>query len=107
MEGALQEGDDRMDRITRIETMEKKLNAALAAVHTLDHALEEYEGVRKDIRALEKYLSGRERRGDLAADEKGLLPSSLARGVLSEDGIYNLLEENDELLRRLKGYSGE
>ena len=82
-----------MDRITRIETMEKKL--------------EDYAAAQKDIRALEKYLSGRARRGDLAADEKGLLPSSLARGVLSEDGIYNLLEENDELLRRLKGYSGE
>ena len=96
-----------MDRITRIETMEKKLNAALAAVHALDRALEDYAAAQKDIRALEKYLSGRERRGDLAADEKGLLPSSLARGVLSEDGIYNLLEENDELLRRLKGYSGK
>ncbi len=91
-----------MDRITRIETMEKKLNSALSAVHAMDRALEDYAAARKNIRALEKYLSGRVRRGDLAADEKGLLPASLARGVLSEDGIYNLLEENDELLRRLK-----
>ena len=29
---------------------------------------------------------------DLAADEAGLLPKELKRGVLSEDGIYNLLE---------------
>ncbi len=57
-----------MDRITRIETMEKKLNAALAAVHALDRALEDYAAAQKDIRALEKYLSGRARRGDLAAD---------------------------------------
>ena len=28
-----------------------------------------------------------------AADEAGLLPKDLKRGVLSEDGIYNLLEE--------------
>ena len=90
-----------MDRITRIRLMEEKLNSALAAVDAMDRALESYEAAQKDIRALEKYLSGRLRRGDLAADEKGLLPSSLARGVLSEDGIYDLLVDNDELKKRL------
>lgn len=90
-----------MDRITRIRLMEEKLNSALAAVDAMDRALESYEAAQKDIRALEKYLSGRLRRGDLAADEKGLLPSSLARGVLSEDGIYDLLADNDELKKRL------
>lgn len=90
-----------MDRITRIRLMEEKLNSALAAVDAMDRALESYEAAQKDIRALEKYLSGRLRRGDLAADEKGLLPSSLARGVLSEDGIYDLLVDNDEIKKRL------
>ena len=81
--------------------MEEKLDSALAAVDAMDRALESYEAAQKDIRALEKYLSGRLRRGDLAADEKGLLPSSLARGVLSEDGIYDLLVDNDEIKKRL------
>ena len=90
-----------MDRITRIRLMEEKLNSALAAVDAMDRALESYEAAQKDIRALEKYLSGRLRRGDLAADEKWLLPSSLARGVLSEDGIYDLLVDNDEIKKRL------
>ena len=90
-----------MDRITRIRLMEEKLNSAIAAVDAMDRALESYEAAQKDIRALEKYLSGRLRRGDLAADEKGLLPSSLARGVLSEDGIYDLLVDNDEIKKRL------
>lgn len=95
-----------MDRITRIRLMEEKLNSALAAVDAMDRALESYEAAQKDIRALEKYLSGRQRRGDLAADEKGLLPSSLARGVLSEDGIYDLLADNDELKKRLARFAG-
>jgi hypothetical protein len=30
---------------------------------------------------------------DFAADEAGLLPNNLKRGVLSEDGIYDLLEK--------------
>ena len=96
-----------MDRITRIKAMEKKLNAETAAVQALDRALEDYALVREDIRALEKYLSSRARRGDLDADEKGLLPASLARGVLSEDGIYDLLEQNDELIQRLGSFSGD
>ena len=85
--------------------MEEKLRSALAAVQALDHALEEYGAAQEDIVALERYLSSRERRGDLRADEKGLLPASLARGVLSEDGIYNLLEENDSLRERLRQFS--
>lgn len=93
-----------MDRISRITAMEEKLRSALAAVQALDQALEEYSAVQEDIAALERYLSSRERRGDLAADEKGLLPSSLVRGVLSEDGIYNLLEENDALRQRFRHY---
>ena len=34
---------------------------------------------------------------DLADDEAGRLPKGLKRGVLSEDGIYNLLERYREL----------
>ncbi len=34
---------------------------------------------------------------DYEADERGEIPSDLKRGVLSEDGMYNLLSElNDE-----------
>ncbi|MBP3197255.1 MAG: DUF4298 domain-containing protein [Butyrivibrio sp.] len=31
-------------------------------------------------------------------DEEGLLPRDLKRGVLSEDGIYDALERNKELV---------
>ncbi|MBR6294751.1 MAG: DUF4298 domain-containing protein, partial [Lachnospiraceae bacterium] len=34
---------------------------------------------------------------DFADDEAGLLPGDLKRGVLSEDGIYNLLERYREI----------
>ncbi len=91
-----------MDRIARIEAMEKKLDAAAAAVRALDLALDGYAAVREDIRALEAYLSSPDWREDLAADENGLLPDTLRRGVLSEDGIYDLLTDNDELLQKLR-----
>ncbi|WP_196231532.1 GNAT family N-acetyltransferase [Ruminococcus flavefaciens] len=46
----------------------------------------------KALAELEKYYTGSAWKRDLAADEAGLLPAELKRGVLSEDGIYDLLQ---------------
>ena len=34
-------------------------------------------------------------------DEAGLLPAGLKRGVLSEDGVWNLLEDHRQLLEEM------
>ena len=49
------------------------------------------------LRELEAYYTGSQWREDFAADEAGKLPAGLKRGVLSEDGIYNLLERFREI----------
>ena len=46
---------------------------------------------------LESYYGSAEWKKDFADDEAGLLPKKLKRGVLSEDGIYDLLEEYKEV----------
>ncbi len=46
-----------------------------------------------ELGKLSAYYSSDAWKRDYAADEAGLLPKDLKRGVLSEDGIYNLLEE--------------
>lgn len=48
---------------------------------------------------LEAYYTGGEWMSDFACDEAGLLPPQLKRGVLSEDGLYNLLEAYGELTK--------
>ena len=45
------------------------------------------------LRALSDYYGSPAWKRDLASDEAGLLPKDLKRGVLSEDGIYDLLEK--------------
>ena len=40
-------------------------------------------------------------KADYAADEAGQYPDQLKRGVLSEDGIWNLLERNNELVGKI------
>ena len=55
--------------------------------------------LREGMRALEIYYGSAVWKQDFADDEAGLLPSHLKRGVLSEDGLYDLLEEYGQLLR--------
>ena len=49
------------------------------------------------VRQLSDYYGSAAWKRDFAADEAGLLPGTLKRGVLSEDGIYDLLEEFEQL----------
>ena len=90
-----------MEQLERIREMEERMVRAGEAVSALSRALEAYRQVLPDIRILEEYLGGDDWRADFAADEAGLLPPELPRGVLSQDGLYDLLEEHDLLLRRL------
>lgn len=80
--------------------MERKLNRVSKAVKRLSAALDEYTGVQDDIRELEAYYGSEVWKQDFADDEKGLLPSNLKRGVLSEDAIWNVLTDNHEILKR-------
>ena len=45
------------------------------------------------IRELEAYYTSAAWKQDFEADEAGLLPEKLQRGVLSEDGLFHLLEQ--------------
>ncbi|MBR4627209.1 MAG: DUF4298 domain-containing protein [Ruminococcus sp.] len=49
-------------------------------------------GSAEALSALSSYYGSAAWKRDFAADEAGLLPKELKRGVLSEDGIYDLLE---------------
>ena len=88
--------------IRRIEEMEARLNRAGRCLDRLEEALEQFEAVQEDIRILSEYYESPRWREDFEADEAHLLPADLPRGVLSEDGIYNVLQKNEELKELLK-----
>ena len=94
--------EDNKKQIARIRQMERHLDKALAAVKRLEAALDKYQAVQEDIVALDEYYGSELWRQDLADDEAGRLPEGLKRGVLSEDGIWNLLTDCKELNERLK-----
>ena len=81
------------EQIERIEDMEGRMDRTWKAVRKLQTAIEQFDGVREDIETLTCYYENGCWRQDYEADEAGLLPENLKRGVLSQDALYDLLAE--------------
>lgn len=96
-----------MEQLERIAYFENALNELSAALRELDAALERFSEAQPSARELEEYYFGGQWMEDFASDERGELPPGLPRGVLSEDGVCNALEERRELLRRMAELAGE
>ena len=81
-----------MTRIERITKMEALFDKSEEVIKRLEAALEDFNELHDDIALLEAYYD-KDWRKDFEADEAGKLPKDLKRGVLSEDGIYDLLTD--------------
>ena len=82
-------------QVERIKWMEQRFNNALAAIKDESAAL--LKTIKEDVAELSKYYGSELWKQDFAADEAGKLPPDLKRGVLSEDGIWNLLSDYREM----------
>lgn len=82
-----------IDRITKMEFYFDTIKKALE-IHTDFLKKEAPAGIM--LQELIEYYENGQWLADFEADEAGLLPSDLKRGVLSEDGVYNLLFEISE-----------
>ena len=90
-----------MTQIDRIRTMEENLTASAEAVRALTEALAKYESVQGQMKRLFDYYGSNRWMKDYEDDEAGKLPEDLARGVLSEDAVYNLIADNKELVLQM------
>ena len=89
-----------MEQIARIRHMEQLFDLAKEAMEEVMMSLETYEKAQEAIAVLSEYYVSKEWKQDYADDEAGLLPKDLKRGVLSEDGIWNLLSDWQETKTR-------
>ena len=90
-----------MEQIECIQQMERCLNRASQAVMRLSAALDEYAASQDAIHQLSDYYGSDAWKHDFADDLAGLLPPDLKRGVLSEDAVWNLLEDVRDLKERM------
>ena len=77
--------------------MEQLFDFSSEAIKEHPMPLDKYEEVKKAIASLSRYYNSEEWKQDYADDEADKLPKDLKRGVLSEDGIWNLLSDWREL----------
>ena len=80
-----------MNQIERIEYMENLLDFVRETRKEQHINSEKSARIQEAIRILADYYGSKEWKQDFADDETGRLPKDLKRGVLSEDGIWNLL----------------
>ena len=90
-----------MKQTERIERMEQNLERATNALRVLNDALDEYEAAQDALHELDTYYGSDTWKQDFSDDEQGKFPNTLKRGVLSEDAIWNVLEDYRALKERL------
>ena len=90
-----------MEQIERIQHFERLLDRVAPVMGKLEEALDAFDGIQEDVKELAAYYEDDDWRVDFEADEAGKLPKDLKRGVLSEDGIYDVLSGHYALTIRL------
>lgn len=85
------------EAIARIRQMEQYMDELLDVLKRNPEAIKNDEEVNKKIKVLTDYMDGGQWLSDYEADERGELPADLKRGVLSQDTLYNLLCEIEEI----------
>ena len=89
-------------QIARIRHYEQVMDKISAAIAAYQNAVTELHALQAEAQSLSDYYSGSDWKQDFADDEAERLPVNLKRGVLSEDGIYDLLEEYQRILKNIE-----
>ncbi len=82
----------KQEQLERIRTMDALLDACRAEIQAGQYS----EDLDTKMAQLMAYASSSDWMQDFEADEAGLLPKDLKRGVLSEDAVYELYESYQE-----------
>ena len=90
-----------MTQVERIKAMEKHFQESEVAIKKMQEALLVYEEAQGAWKKLCDYYGSVKWMQDYEDDQLGKLPKGLKRGVLSEDGVYDLIQEHHEITSRL------
>ena len=87
--------------IERITKNEKRLDKLLKCINNLEKSLNEFKTNKKDLSLLNKYYGSKNWFKDKEEYESNKIPKIKA-GVLSEDTIWNMNENVEELLKEMQ-----
>lgn len=87
--------------VERISKMEELLQKRESIIKQLNEVLDLIESEEENYKTLVKYYYSEERAMDIEDDDNGLFEKNLIRSVLSEDAIYNIMDENYQAAIRM------
>lgn len=85
--------------INRVRQMEQYMDEVAGILQNSPDELKTNKELQQKVKILTDYMDSGQWFEDYEADERGELPRELKRGVLSEDGLYNLICEAEEVCR--------
>jgi hypothetical protein len=90
------------ERLIRVREMEERYDELAGALARLEEAVSALQTAEPGLEALRAYMDSGQWREDFEADERGEIPAEVKRGVLSEDGLFDLLQEADRALELIR-----
>lgn len=88
--------------LARIREMEITFEAIQEILKNNQLSVLQYEELKEKLSILKQYQESGQWMKDFECDERGELPFDLKRGVLLEDGLYNLLSEADMISQKIR-----
>ena len=87
--------------VDRIVKNENRLDDINKVINELEKSLNEFKSKKKDINLLKKYYGSKSWFKDKEDYENNKIPKIKA-GVLSEDAVWNTLDDINELMKEMK-----
>ena len=86
------------DRDARINRMSERFNQLAAVTKVLSEKAEKLQDLAPTVDEFKNYIGSGQWLKDYEADERGEIGPEVDRSVLSEDGLYNLMSDLDDLM---------
>jgi len=86
--------------VERVRQMEQYMDEVAEVLQSAPDNLCTEKELFEKVKALTNYMDSGQWLADYEADERGELPADLKRGVLSQDGLYNLICGFEEICRK-------
>ena len=91
---------DTRNLLTRVREMQDRYDDLTRVLAGLDEAISEYKNFIPDLEILKDYLNSGQLKTDASIDDAGQIPAEIKRGVLSEEGLFGLLQGAQKIQNR-------
>lgn len=91
------EQEEKEIQCRNIDRMSKILLDRVRQIDEMEALLQEIDSTKAEFEELKEYFISSQRLNDIIDDENGEIPDSINRAALTQDELYNLLDDNHDI----------